>query len=94
MEKIMCMNGEEIVEISNFDVEGYELIWTSDFRDTAGGGYDRVFYNMYDDLYLIYTNKNGYEGTWTDLTDVVEFLDEENPDLLYEEIDNIINNQK
>ena len=45
MRNIICSDGTEIIEIGNFEIEGFDLIWTSKFIESYGGGYDRVFYN-------------------------------------------------
>ena len=73
MENVICNDGYEIKE-ENFEVEGFDLIWTSDFSDLSGGGYDRVYYSENECLYLLYTNRHGFEGTWSCLIDLVEFF--------------------
>lgn len=87
------MDGEEIVETENFEVKGFTLVWNSNFKDSYGGGYDRVFYNNDDSTYLIYTNKNGYEGFWSCLSDVVEFVACDDFDNVFKKIDDAINGQ-
>ena len=90
METIICNDGYEIEE-NNFEVENFDLIWTSEFSDLSGGGYDRVYFNKEDGLYLLYTNTNGFEGTWGSLVDLVEFF---TPDDFVDEIYTLINDAK
>ena len=76
MKKTICNDGFEILE-ENFEVENFELIWNSEFSEFSGGGYNRIYYNIEEELYLLYTNKHGFEGTWSCLIDCVEFFTED-----------------
>ena len=72
METIICNDGTEIRE-ENFEVEGYEVAF-SDYNNSYGGGYNRIYKETKGDNYLVYSNKNGFEGVWADFDDALEFL--------------------